>query len=264
MNVPEIERYIAGSTLPEVLDRARLLNKEGIGTLLSPLDRTVDSGESIPERVEMLRALSKEMGMKMIRGGISVRLSDFGFFEDPKGAVEYFKTVIRSAEEYALALWIDMEDGKNVGTVLDAYIELRKLFPHLSITLQSRLDRTASDLRRVITARGRVRLVKGEYPIGDEPGSSDPDEIRRRYLRDMELLFSEGAMFAIATHDEIVLESAARLQKNHPRMMEFQMYLGFREDRIRTLLYEGGFPVTMYLPFGLRPEPHLRRTGVLS
>ncbi|MHB1605234.1 MAG: proline dehydrogenase family protein [Leptospirales bacterium] len=264
MDIPEIERYIAGNTISEVLDRARLLNKEGIGTLLSPLDRISIPEESISERVGILKSLSKEMGMKMIRGGISVRLSDFGFLEDPKEAVEQFKIVIRAAEEYSLALWIDMEDGVHVGPILDAYIELRKLFPHLSITLQSRLDRTAADLRRVITSRGRVRLVKGEYPIGAEPGASDPDEIRRRYMRDMELLFSEGAMFAIATHDEVILESAARLQKNHPRMMEFQMYLGFREDRIRTLLYEGGFPVTLYLPFGRNPDKHLKRTGVLS
>ncbi|MHB1285492.1 MAG: proline dehydrogenase family protein [Leptospirales bacterium] len=264
MNLPEVDRYIAGKDMDDVLDRARLLNKEGIGTLLSHLDRTDSSGESILQRVETLKSLSKQMGMKMIRGGISVRLSDFGFMEDPKVAIEQFKVVIRAAEEYSLALWIDMEDGKQVGAILDAYLELRKLFPHLSITLQSRLDRTASDLRRVLTARGRIRLVKGEYPITDEPGSSDPDEIRRRYLRDMELLFSEGAMFAIATHDEIILEAAARLQKNHPRMMEFQMYMGFREDRIRVLLYEGGFPVTMYLPFGGYPDQHLKRTGLLS
>lgn len=264
MNIPEIERYIAGSTISDVLDRARLLNKEGIGTLISPLDRGASSEESVSERVEILKSLSKEMGMKMIRGGISVRLSDFGFQENPAEAIEQFKVVIRSAEEFSLALWIDMEDGAQVGPILDTYIELRKIFPHLSVTLQSRLDRTAADLRRVITSRGRVRLVKGEYPVGVEPGTSDPDEMRRRYLRDMELLFSEGAMFAIATHDEVILESAARLQKNHPRMMEFQMYMGFREDRIRTLLYEGGFPVTMYLPFGQRPEGHLTRTGILS
>jgi proline dehydrogenase len=45
-------------------------------------------------------------------------------------------------------------------------------------------------------------------------------------------------------------------------MMEFQMYLGVREDRIRTLLFEGGFPVTLYLPFGPSPGGYLHRTGL--
>ncbi|MCL4461967.1 MAG: proline dehydrogenase family protein [Nitrospirae bacterium] len=260
-NPDPIARYIAGSSMTEALDRARLLNKEGIGTLLVPLE--CDSGEeSFERRVDDLKEMSRQMGMKMIRGGISVRLSDFGFRVHPDKALERLVRVIRSAEEYALAIWIDMEEPETVSPTLDAYLDLRKKFPHLSITLQSRLDRTSADLRRVIGARGRVRLVKGEYADPSGKSANDPDEIRRRYRGDMELLFSEGAMFAIATHDEQILEGASKLQKNHPRMMEFQMYLGVREDRIRSLLFEGGFPVTLYLPFGSSPDRYFRRTGV--
>lgn len=257
----DVSRYIAGSDATQALERARLLNKEGIGTLLVPLECDLEK-ESYEERVESLRDMARQMGMKMIRGGISLRLSDLGFMEDRDKALGRLVTVIRAAEEYALAIWVDMEHPEVVGDTLEAYLELRKKFPHLSITLQSRLDRTSTDLRRVIAARGRVRLVKGEYADPSGKASNDPEEIRRRYLADMELLFSEGAMFAIATHDETILEGASRLQRNHPRMMEFQMYMGVREERIRTLLFEGGFPVTLYLPFGVSPHRYFRRTGL--
>ncbi len=259
-NPEEITRYIAGTDMTGALDKARLLNKEGIGTLLVPLECEPEE-DAFEKRVEDLRELSRQMGMKMIRGGISVRLSDFGFREQPAKALERLGRVIRAAEEYALAIWIDMEEPETVENTLEAYLDLRKKFPHLSITLQSRLDRTSADLRRVIGARGRIRLVKGEFPDPSGKSANDPEEIRRRYLGDMELLFSEGAMFAIATHDEQILEGASKLQKNHPRMMEFQMYMGVREDRIRSLLFEGGFPVTLYLPFGSSPGRYLRRTG---
>ena len=260
-NPEDIIRYIAGTTMMEALDKARLLNKEGIGTLLAPLEsERVD--DAFEKRVEDLKELSRQMGMKMIRGGISVRLSDFGFREQKDKAVERLVRVIRAAEEYALAVWVDMEEPETVESTLETYLDLRKKFPHLSITLQSRLDRTNQDLRRVIGARGRIRLVKGEFSDPSGKSLNDPEEIRRRYLGDMELLFSEGAMFAIGTHDEQILEGASKLQKSHPRMMEFQMYLGVREDRIRTLLFEGGFPVTLYLPFGPSPDRYLRRAGL--
>ena len=257
----DAKRYIAGTTMTEALEKARLLNKEGIGTLLVPLECEQEEA-AFEKRVEELKELSRQMGMKMIRGGISVRLSDFGFRERKDRAVERLIRVIRAAVEYALAIWIDMEEPEVVENTLETYLDLRKKFPHLSITLQSRLDRTSQDLRRVIGARGRIRLVKGEFADPSGKSLDDPEEIRRRYLGDMELLFSEGAMFASATHDEQILEGASKLQKSHPRMMEFQMYLGVREDRIRTLLFEGGFPVTLYLPFGPSPGHYLRRTGL--
>ncbi len=259
-----IDRYIAGPSCQEALEKARHLNKEGIGTLLAPLGIDASQGETLSSRVDSLKELARQMGMRMIRGGISLKLSDLGFRESPAGALDAVSGVIRAGEEFALACWIEMEEGEWVDPILEAYFKLRKSFPHLSITLQSSLDRTSSDLKRVITARGRIRLVKGHHPPGSrETGAQDTDEIRRRYLRDMELLFSEGAMFAIATHDEAILQAAAKLQSTHPRMMEFQMYMGVREDRIRTLLYEGGFPVTLYLPYGSNPESYIERVRAL-
>jgi proline dehydrogenase len=260
-----LSRYIAGASQQEALERARHLNKEGIGTLLAPLPISASEGGSLSARVGALTELARQMGMKMIRGGISLRLSDLGFRDAPSDALDAVSQVIRAGEEFALACWIEMEEGDWVDPILEAYFKLRKSFPHLSITLQSCLDRTSSDLRKVVAARGRIRLVKGYHLPGlKTTGSRDPDEIRRRYMGDMELLFSEGAMFAIATHDETIIQAAAKLQSTHPRMMEFQMYMGVREERIRTLLYEGGFPVTLYLPYGTDPGHYIDRARAIG
>lgn len=250
-------RYLAGSTREEALERAKLLNKEGIGTILWPIlsDDNAPDGELFLKEV---KELSHQMGLTMIRGGISFSLSQSGYPSSGTGSMDYLRSAIAAAEEYSIGCWIDMEEGNRVGETLETFLELRKKFAHLSITLQARLDRTEKDLETILNKRARVRLVKGQYPVSLEPGSNDPDQIRRKYQSYMEWLFSEGAMFAVATHDEEILQGASKLQNAHPRMMEFQMWMGQREDKIRSLLFEGGFPVTLVLPYGPGARKHLK------
>ncbi len=253
---PEI-RYVAGKTRQSALDRARLLNKEGLGTILLPMICGEGAGDSALFLQEV-KDLAHQMGMSMIRGGISFSLSQAGYSPSDPHSMDQLRLAIAAAEEFSIGCWIDMEEGDKVSETLAAFFELRKKFVHLSITLQARLDRTEKDLETVLQKRARVRLVKGQYPILAEPGISDPDLIRRRYQGLMEWLFSEGAMFALATHDEELLSGAWKLQAAHPRMMEFQMWLGRREDKLRSLLFEGGFPVTMLLPYGPGAGKHLK------
>lgn len=250
-------RYLAGETREEALERAKLLNKEGIGTILLPIlsEGNETDGELFLREV---KELSHQMGLTMIRGGISFSLSQSGYPSSGNRSMDYLRSAIAAAEEYSIGCWIDMEEGDRVGETLDTFLELRKKFAHLSVTLQARLDRTEKDLETILNKRARVRLVKGQYPVSLESGSNNPDQIRRKYLNYMEWLFSEGAMFALATHDEEILQGASKLQKAHPRMMEFQMWLGRREDKIRSLLFEGGFPVTLLLPYGAGARKHLK------
>ncbi|MHB1756283.1 MAG: proline dehydrogenase family protein [Leptospirillum sp.] len=248
--------YLAGETRQEALDRAKLLNKEGIGTILWPIlseDKACDGELFLKE----IRELSHQMGLTMIRGGISFSLSQSGY-PSSNGSMDHLRSAIAAAEDYSIGCWIDMEEGERVAETMETFLELRKKFAHLSITLQARLDRTEKDLETILNKRARVRLVKGQYPVSLESGSNDQEQIRRKYLSYMEWLFSEGAMFAVATHDEEILQGASRLQNAHPRMMEFQMWLGMREDRIRSLLFEGGFPVTLVLPYGPGAKKHLK------
>ncbi|MHB1562921.1 MAG: proline dehydrogenase family protein [Leptospirillum sp.] len=250
------KRYLAGETRQEALERAKLLNKEGIGTILLPM--LSDNGEADGELfLQEIKELSHQMGLTMIRGGISFSLSQSGYPSSGNHAMDHLRAAIAAAEEYSIGCWIDMEEGPRVGETLDTFLELRKKFAHLSITLQARLDRTDKDLETILNKRARVRLVKGQFPVSTEPGTDDPAQIRRKYQSYMEWLFSEGAMFALATHDEEILQGASKLQNAHPRMMEFQMWLGRREEKIRSLLFEGGFPVTLVLPYGPGARKHL-------
>ena len=75
-----MENYLAGKTRDEALERARHLNKEGLGTLLAP-HFPREGGLSESQRADLatdeVEGLIKAMGMKLIRGGAFPRPQGF-------------------------------------------------------------------------------------------------------------------------------------------------------------------------------------------
>ncbi|MGC8500265.1 MAG: proline dehydrogenase family protein [Leptospirillia bacterium] len=253
--------YLAGTTRDEALERARHLNKEGLGTLLAPLFGQ-DEGFSEKDRAdsagEETEALVKAMGMKLIRGGLSLDPRDFELDNGWARAMERLSPLLVRAEEFGYGVWLEAEDSETAGAALDLYLGLRPRFPHLGITLSARLPRALSDLAIVTASRGRVRLVKGLPPPNTEADENDGD-LSDRFRLLLEVLFRESNFFAVATHDPQLIEETHRLSESQSRMFEYQLYLGVSDTLARRLVYERGHPTTLYLPYGERADRHLDR-----
>ena len=259
-----MENYLAGKTRDEALERARHLNKEGLGTLLAPHFHR-EGGLSESQRADLateeVEGLIKAMGMKLIRGGLSLDPKDFDIESGWARAMERLSPLVVRAEEYGYGVWLEAEDPETAGAALDLYLGLRPRFPHLGITLSARLPRARSDLATVTASRGRVRLVKGLPEGGDEPpeGSEGRDDPNGRYRLLLEILFRDSNFFAIATHDPELIEEAHRLSEIQSRMFEFQLYMGVSDALARRLVYERGHPTTIYLPYGEGAGRHMDR-----
>lgn len=250
--------YLAGKTPEEALEKARLLNKEGLGTLLAPHWHFPAQTEDYDRVVEETGNLITQMGHRLIRGGLSLDPRSFGLEEGWKETMDRMVPLLTKAEEFGYGIWLDVEEGESVGAGIDLYLALRPRFPHLAITISARLSRSLADLEAILRVRGRVRLVKG-LPLLDVGTSLPEDEVSSRFRLLMEILFQESNFFAIATHDPELISLAERLMKNHAKMFEFQMYLGISDIAARKLIYEGGHPTTIYLPFGEGTSRHLDR-----
>ncbi len=247
--------YLAGNTMEEALEKARHLNKEGLGTLLAP--HWPLEGYSDPVGKEAMELVTT-MGHRMIRGGLSIDPRNFGLDEGWMVAMERLAPLITRAEEYGYGVWLDTEDPDSVGATIDLYLGLRPRFPHLAVTIPARIPRALSDLEIIRQVRGRIRLVKG-LPILDAGTPVNEKEVAERFRLLMEILFQESNFFAIATHDRELLEAAQALMEKHGKMFEFQMYMGIVDGEARRLIYEGGHPTTLYLPFGTGASRHLDR-----
>lgn len=250
--------YLAGQTMNEALEKARHLNKEGLGTLLAPHWPLHQYSDQISkETMELVTS----MGHKMIRGGLSLDPRHFGLDEGWTAAMERLAPIVTRAEEYGYGVWLDSEDPDSVGATIDLYLGLRPRFPHLAVTVPARSPRALSDLGLIRQVRGRVRLVKGLPPMDGEQKLTDA-EVSDRFRLLMEILFQESNFFAIATHDPDLLAAAESLMTKYPKMFEFQLYLGLHDEGARRLVYEGGHPTTLYLPFGEGASRHLDRLAM--
>ena len=63
------------------------------------------------------------------------------------------------------------------------------------------------------------------------------------------MLFEDGNNFAIATHDQKIIDNAIKLNRKHKKQFEFQMLKGIRDD-IKPLLIKNGFSLAEYIPYG--------------
>jgi len=257
----KMSSYLAGTTRDEALERARHLNKEGLGTLLAPLfgqDEGFSENDRADRAGEETEALVKAMGMKLIRGGLSLDPRDFELDNGWARAMERLSPLLVRAEEFGYGVWLEAEDSETAGAALDLYLGLRPRFPHLGITLSARLPRALSDLAIVTASRGRVRLVKGLPPPNTEADENDGD-LSDRFRLLLEVLFRESNFFAVATHDPQLIEETHRLSESQSRMFEYQLYMGVSDTLARRLVYERGHPTTLYLPYGERADRHLDR-----
>lgn len=250
--------YLAGTTMEGALEKARLFNKEGLGTLLAPHWHLPESPDGYDRIVAETDQLITQMGHRMIRGGLSLDPRNFGLEEGWKAAKDRMDPLVIRAEEFGYGVWLDVEDPEYIGSGIDLYLALRPRFPHLAMTLSARLSRSLSDLEAIRQVRGRIRLVKG-LPIQDEGTPLSETEVSNRYRLLMELLFAESNFFAIATHDPEMHQLAESLMKTHAKMFEFQLYMGVADASAKNLIYAGGHPVTLYLPFGEGTSRHLDR-----
>jgi proline dehydrogenase len=140
----------------------------------------------------------------------------------------------------------------------------RQGYRQTGVVLQSELLRTEKDIRRVIALGARVRLVKGAYLEPASVAYKRKGDVDAAYIRQLELLLSEGHYPAIATHDRAMIEHAKRFAAARgigQDRFEFQMLYGIRRD-LQAALVQQGYRVRVYTPFGREWFPYfMRRLG---
>jgi proline dehydrogenase len=65
----------------------------------------------------------------------------------------------------------------------------------------------------------------------------------------MEILFAEAKRFAIATHDQKLIENALKMLEQTSAEVEFQMLMGIRDD-LKPSLVSKDLPLSEYIPYG--------------
>ena len=243
------KKWIAGNTLNDALDSAFTAYKNGRHVIINKLGEYHTSKTQINKTVKEYQKIVSALRKKKIRGAISVKPTQVGLSISKRECLKNFQTIIISAIESHIFIWIDMESSEHTDETLEIYYDLFARYERIGIAIQANLKRTKNDLIDLLEHGAKIRLVKGAYKENSRIAFKTKDEIDKNYKNLMKLLFKKGNEFGIATHDSKIIDLAIKLSKKNHRKFEFQMLKGIR-DELKPKLVRKKFVVSDYIPYG--------------
>jgi proline dehydrogenase len=253
------DRFVAGETLDEAVAAARELNAAGAAVSLDHLgEHVADVAQAVAARDDYLAALDR-LEAESIDGNISVKLTQLGLGNDDDLAADSLSALAGRAASHGRTVEVDMEESRYTEATVTLFEKAQSDHGNLGVALQSYQHRSEADLERVIAAAGRVRICKGAYAEPEEVAYQSMDDVDAAFDRMVTTAMSaHGISPAIATHDEdrMAVAKQAALERQEP--WEFQMLYGVRR-KLQAELIESGYPLRIYVPYGVAWYPYLTR-----
>jgi proline dehydrogenase len=258
-------RFIAGESIDEAIAAVRSIADRGLLLTLDLLGESVTTmADADAATRETLRVLDAIVASGIERN-VSLKLTQLGLDVDRATCVDNLRRILDPATQHAFFVRIDMENSPYTDVTLQIFDTLwGQGYRNIGVVLQSYLERTEDDARRLNAMGVRIRLVKGAYKEPKAVAYQKKSEVDEAFVRVMRLLLDEGTYPAIATHDPAMIEAtrAYVTEKGYAKnRFEFQMLYGIRRD-LQTKLAAEGYPMRIYVPFGRQWFPYfMRRLG---
>jgi len=252
-------QWIAGETLDSAITRAKIANGSGIGAIINFLGEHVKDKQEADKNLEENLRILVGIDEAKIKASLSIKLTQLGLLIGKDFCFSNVEKIVSSAAGKNIFVWIDMEDSSCTEDTINIYLEVFKKYRNAGIAIQSNLKRSDSDVRRIAAMGGIIRLVKGAYKEKSEIAYTSRSDITINFSKLMGYLFYKSPFFAIATHDDRLIDEAIIANKIHNKRIEFQTLMGVR-DELKNELVKKGFTVIDYIPYGSQWFPYsLRR-----
>jgi proline dehydrogenase len=252
-------QWIAGETLDSAIARAKTANGSGIGAIINFLGEHVKNKQEADKNHEENMRILAAIDEAKIKASLSIKLTQLGLLIGHDLCSSNVEKIVNNASGKNIFVWIDMEDSSCTDATINIYLEIFKKYRNAGIAIQSNLKRSEIDVRRIASMGGIIRLVKGAYKEKSEIAYKNRSDISINFSKLMGYLFYKSPFFAIATHDDRLIEEAITANKTHKKRLEFQTLMGVR-DELKKDLVKKGFPVVDYIPYGSQWFPYsLRR-----
>lgn len=248
------KRWIAGTSLEDVIKCAKKANSSGIKAVVNYLGEDIEEDSVAEQHKNEYIRLQNVMESEKINGCVSLKLTQIGLLKDAEKAKQRLESIIINGESKKQYVWIDMESSKFTDETIKIYLDLAKTHSRTGIALQAYLKRTEEDIEKIIQSNGMIRLVKGAYHENKDIVITGRERIRKNYLKLMERLFGSGIYFAVATHDQFLIDKAISLATDKSKF-EFEFLKGIR-DEIKKKLVSEGYNVAEYIPYGQNWYPY--------
>ncbi|MGQ9566042.1 MAG: proline dehydrogenase family protein [Candidatus Bathyarchaeales archaeon] len=250
------KNWVAGKTVADALREAEVANAKGFSTILNYLGEEIQSPAEIRASVNEYKRLTGFLRKHGICGCISVKPSQIGLNLGEKVFRQNLAEIVEFANGLGVFVWVDMESSRFTEATLDVYHGLFSRWEGLGVCVQSYLKRSKSDVERLVSVGGKIRLVKGAYNEDASIAYKSKTDVNANFVRLMEYLFRNSkSLFSISTHDDALVSMAVRFNKKYNGNFEFGFLKGIR-DKLKLKLVHEGFRVTEYIPYGTNWLPY--------
>ncbi len=243
------KHWIAGDSSEDAFTRAQQSNARGVRGIINLLGEEITSQEETVTATAKYLEILETLNERQIQSCISVKPTQLGLSIDPSLFRNNLSTILSKAMSLGTFVWVDMEGSAFTAEIVDAYLQFLEKSDKIGVTIQAYLRRSEEDTSRILDSGGVIRLCKGAYNESPEIVFKHKSEINENFLKLMRVMFERGRGFAIATHDEKLIEEATRLSNVHHADFEFEMLMGIR-DKKKLELVKRGYRVSEYIPFG--------------
>ena len=245
--------YIAGEKLDDAVRVVRTLNAKKMMATLDILGENVSTREESLMAVRACEKVLHAIHEHRLNATLSLKLTQFGLKIDEEFCFSNVRSLLEIARGHGNFVRIDMEDSTATRATLNLYERLHSDgFENVGIVIQACLRRSKEDIKRFLPLKVNVRLCKGAYVEPEPLAFKSRDEIRSNYLRLLKMLLDARCYVGIATHDEVLVQSAIQtVQENHleKTCYEFQMLHGVKMA-LRAKIVGDGHRLRVYVPFG--------------
>lgn len=254
-------RFVAGETLDEAIDAARVLNRRGMHVSLDHLGENVSEAKETIAAAQAYIAILDRIKQTGVDANISIKLTALGLDISQELCERNVTSILEHAQQSSIFVRIDMESSAYTERTVDITLRMHQYFEHVGTVIQSCLHRSKQDVEQLIAHGVRVRLVKGAYKEPREVAFQQKSEVDQNFIRLMRPLLLHGNYPAIASHDEAITNAACKFARENgidKAAFEFQMLYGIRRD-LQERLVRQGYNIRIYVPYGSQWYPYLMR-----
>jgi proline dehydrogenase len=255
------QRFVPGETLDSAVVAARVSNAAGYMVSLDLLGENVFTREGALRAADSYAAMFDRIAAEKLNGNVSLKLTQLGLDLDFALCEASVLRIAECAARHGNFVRVDMEGSPYTQRTIDLVKLVRARTDAVGTVIQSYLRRSENDVRDLLAAQCRIRLVKGAYKEPAEIAFPAKSDVDRNFVALMKILLPSGIYHAIATHDPRMIQATkdfAASQGIGKEKFEFQMLYGIRGDLQRSLLKEG-YRVRVYIPFGTDWYPYFMR-----
>lgn len=246
------DRFVAGETIDEALDKVRQLEQSQLLSTLDHLGEFVrDTGEASAAKDHCIAALDA-IAAAGLKATLSVKLTQLGLDIAPDLCAANVRSILDRARKQGNFIQIDMEDFRHCQATVDLLLDLSDDYDNVGGVMQAYLYRSAEDTAELARRGVPLRIVKGAYKESRNVAYPEKSDVDARFRELVEISLRARNYTAIATHDEhLVNWTRSFVHRNGvvSDSYEFQMLYGIR-PALQQDLARAGYRVRLYVPYG--------------